>query len=123
MQNENQEYNGKINPGELCAFMTKYANMLNHVNDMYDKATVDMKTVFLDPNISMEEKQKVYDCYNTLYMTWRDSCRLGPPPMDFPPLEKFMEAIVERVGGGSKGRKTRKSRKTRKGGKATKARK
>ena len=120
---QNEEYNRKINPGELCVFMKKYANMLNHVNEMYDKATVDMKTVFLDPNISMEEKQKVYDCYNTLYMTWRDSCRLGPPPMDFPPLEKFMEAIVERVGGGSKGRKTRKSRKTRKGGKATKARK
>jgi len=112
---QNEEYNGKINPGELCVFMTKYANMLNHVNEMYDKATVDMKTVFLDPNISMEEKQKVYDCYNTLYMTWRDSCRLGPPPMDFPPLEEFMEAIVERVGGGSKGRKSGKSRKTRKG--------
>ena len=71
----------------------------------------------------MEEKQKVYDCYNTLYMTWRDSCRLGPPPMDFPPLEEFMEAIVERVGGGRKAKKSSRSCKGRKTRKSSKGRK
>jgi hypothetical protein len=112
---ENQRFNAQINPGALCADMTSFANMFNHINDKFDKATEDMRKVFRNPNISVNDKQKVYDCYSFMYLSWRDACRLGPPPMDFPPLQEFMEAIIARVGGRRAAKKnTRMARKTRK---------
>jgi hypothetical protein len=110
---ENQARNGQVNPGALCADMTMIANMFNNINDKFDKATEDMRKVFRNPNIPRNEKQKVYECYSFMYLSWRDACRLGPPPMDFPPLEEFMDAIGQRnMGGGARRRKS--SRKTRK---------